>query len=123
MLIEMENYFDRNSITNVFHPPSYFSYGFIEPSEFRFNHTPYHHLSSPNAPLLNYNSPSSSPSMESLSNSSSSTTFNYEEEKGFRRVSVIVKAENCRTKRVPERKEERRIISLEHVCRWENCYR
>jgi hypothetical protein len=115
MLIEMENYY---RISN----PSYYNYGVIE-SQQQF-YTPYYNLSSsPDATNLSYDSTSSSmDSLYSSSNSSSSaTTINYEEEKGFRRVSVIVKAENCRVKTSSQ--EERRVISIEHVCRWENCYR
>lgn len=70
---------------------------------------------------LNYHiahSSNSSSSMESLYSSNSASTFDFDDdEKGFRRVSVIVKA----TK--PSAVMERRVISLEHVCRWENCYR
>lgn len=62
---------------------------------------------------------SNSSSMESLYSSNSTSTFDFDDdEKGFRRVSVIVKATSK-----PTVVAERRVISLEHVCRWENCYR
>jgi hypothetical protein len=117
MLIEMENCY---RISNELYPPRYYSYGVIESPQLC---TPYYHLSSlPDAPHLSYDSTSSSmDSLYSSNSSSSATTINYEEEKGFRRVSVIVKAENCRVKQSSQ--EERRVISIEHVCRWENCYR
>lgn len=120
----IENYFSHsNELLNPLH--FHWNYG-LDSSSF---HRTYAHSSSrsPDATQLtyqNHKSKSSSSSMESLysSNSSTSTTtFNFDDdEKGFRRVSVIVKATKTPT---VVQGVARRVINLEHVCRWENCYR
>lgn len=134
----IENYFSSEPWSP--HQNVYWNYGLATPPSsspcHQFSSSPptYHqhhrrtsaHSSSSQSPdvcrNLNYHiahSSNSSSSMESLYSSNSASTFDFDDdEKGFRRVSVIVKA----TKQ-PSAVMERRVISLEHVCRWENCYR
>ena len=51
----------------------------------------------------------------------SSTAGGSKNDQSQRRSSVIMKVENCQI--TPCANETQQQISIDHVCRWENCYR
>lgn len=125
----MQNCFSH-SHELLLHPQKfYWNYGldFSNPISSTYHRTYANSSSqSPDVPPVNYhksnsNSSSSMESLYSSNSSTSTTTLNFDDdEKGFRRVSVIVKATKPTT---VGQGVTRRVINLEHVCRWENCYR